>query len=68
MPGGTKARSMDLPLGAPGHPMPLLGFQLLARVEGQVVDPQCQVGRPGNGGPTSSPFLKSLFSSFIIYI
>ena len=44
MPGGTKARSVDLPLGAPGHPMPLLGFQLLARVEGEVVDPQSQVG------------------------
>jgi len=57
MPGGTKARSIDLPLGALGHLMPLLGFQLLARVEGEVVDPQSQVGRPDNGGPTSSPFI-----------
>jgi len=55
--GGTKARSVDLPLGAPGYPMPFLGFLLLARVEGEVVDPQSLVGRPGNGGPTSSPFL-----------
>jgi hypothetical protein len=57
MPGATKARSVDLPLGALGYPLPLLGFKLLARVEGEVVDPQSQVGRPGNGGPTSSPFL-----------
>jgi len=57
MRGGTKARSVDLPLGAPGYPMPLLGFQLVARVEGEVVDPQSQVGRHGNGGPTSSPLL-----------
>jgi len=57
MPGGTRARSINLPLGAPGHPMPLLGFQLLARVEGEVVDSQSQVGRPGSGGPTSSTFL-----------
>jgi len=57
MPGGTKARSVDLPLGAPGHPLPLQGFILLARVEGEVVDPQSQVDRPGNGGPTSSPLL-----------
>jgi len=39
MPSGTKARSVDLPFGAPGHPMPLLGFQLLASVEEEVVDP-----------------------------
>ena len=32
MPGGTKARSVELPFGALGHPMPLLGFLLLARV------------------------------------
>jgi len=57
MPGGTKARSVDLTLGALGHPLPLLGFQLLARVEGEVVDPLSQVGRPGNCGPTCSPFL-----------
>jgi len=44
MPGGTKARSVDLPLGAPGQPLSLLGFQLLARVEGEVVDPQSKVG------------------------
>jgi len=68
MPGGTKARSVDLPLGALGNPMPLLGFQLLARVDGEVVGPQSQVGRPGNGGPTSSPFLYLLFSSFIVYV
>jgi len=55
--GGTKAGSVDLPLGAAGHPMPLLGFHLLARVAGEVVHPQSQVGRPRNGGPTSSPFL-----------
>jgi len=57
MPGGTKARSVDLPFGHLGYLMPLLGFLLLARVEGEVVDPQSQVGRPGNGDPTSSPFL-----------
>ena len=56
MPGGTKTRSDELPLGALGHPLPLLGFILLARVEGEVVDPQSHVGRPGNGGPTSSTF------------
>jgi len=33
MPGGTKARSVNLPLVALGHPLPLLGFQLLAIVE-----------------------------------
>ena len=38
MRGGTKARSVDLSLRALGHPLPLLGFQLLARVEGEVVD------------------------------
>jgi len=57
MPGGTKAKSVYLLLGAPGHPLPLLGFILLARVEGEVVGPQSLVGQPGNGGPTSSPFL-----------
>ena len=57
MPGGTKARSVDLTLGALGHPLPLLGFMILAIMEGEVVDPLSQVGRPGNGGPTSSPFL-----------
>ena len=35
MPGGTKARLVNLPLGAPGHPLPFLGFLLLARVEGR---------------------------------
>jgi len=38
--GGTKATSVDLSFGHPGYPMPLLGFLLLDRVEGEVVDPQ----------------------------
>jgi len=57
MPDGTKARLVDLPFGQLGYPVPLLGFLLLARVEGEVVDPQSQVDQPGNGGPTISPFL-----------
>lgn len=57
MPGGTKARSDNLPLRALGYPMPFLGFLLLARVEGEVVDPQSLVDRPSIGGPTISPFL-----------
>ena len=57
MPSGTKARSVDLPFGHPRYPLALLGFLLLARVGVEVVDPQSQVGRPGNGGPTTSPFL-----------
>ena len=57
MPVGNKARSVDLPMGALGYPLHLLGFKLLDKVEGEVVDQLSQVGGPSNGGPTSSPFL-----------